>query len=106
MLTDVKIRQAKAETKAYALRDGNGLYVEVKPTGVKVWRIKCRYQGKDVLLTLGRYPSLTLLSARRLVLDIKDAIAQGIDPRTIFSDKKRTPDQIPSEYLFSTTAEN
>lgn len=106
MLTDAKIGQAKAETKAYALRDGNGLYVEEKPTGVKVWRIKCRYQGKDVLLTLGRYPSLTLLSARRLVLDIKDAIAQGIDPRTIFSDKKSEAEQIPSEYLFSTTAEN
>lgn len=39
-LTDVKIRQAKADEKPRKLADANGLYIEVKPNGSKLWRYR------------------------------------------------------------------
>ena len=48
MLTDTRIRNAKkAEGKPYKLTDANGLYLEVKPTGAKLWRYRYRIDGKE-----------------------------------------------------------
>ncbi|WP_338107705.1 Arm DNA-binding domain-containing protein [Xanthomonas cannabis] len=33
--------------------DGGGLYVEISPTGVKLWRWKYRYGGKEKRSVLG-----------------------------------------------------
>lgn len=46
-LTDTAIRAAKPREKRYKLADGEGLYVEVAPTGGKWWRIKYRFGGKE-----------------------------------------------------------
>jgi len=40
-ITDTKARTASAKEKAYKLQDANELYLEVRPTGSKIWR--CRY---------------------------------------------------------------
>ena len=40
MLTDSRCRTAKCRDKAYKLTDAKGLYLEVKPTGVKAWRYR------------------------------------------------------------------
>jgi hypothetical protein len=40
MLTNVQCRNAKPKPKPYKLTDGNGLYLEVKPSGAKVWRYR------------------------------------------------------------------
>ena len=40
MLTDMALRRAKAQEKAYLLTDERGLYVEVRPTGRKFWRLR------------------------------------------------------------------
>jgi hypothetical protein len=37
-LTDIKIRQAKPAGKPVKLADTAGLYLEVKPSGSKLWR--------------------------------------------------------------------
>lgn len=34
-LTELMVRQAKPEDKTYAMSDGNGLILEVRPSGVK-----------------------------------------------------------------------
>ncbi len=39
-LTDPKCEAAKPREKEYKLFDGQGLYLLVKPTGVKSWRFK------------------------------------------------------------------
>ncbi|MGC3025017.1 Arm DNA-binding domain-containing protein [Burkholderia sp. DN3021] len=44
-LTDVKIRQAKAGDKPTKLTDANGLYLEVRPSGSKLWRYRYRIAG-------------------------------------------------------------
>jgi hypothetical protein len=38
-LTDTEIKRAKAAEKAYSMGDGGGLYLWIKPTGGKLWRI-------------------------------------------------------------------
>jgi hypothetical protein len=38
MLTDTQCRNAKLKDKPYKLLDVKGLYLEVKPSGMKAWR--------------------------------------------------------------------
>lgn len=105
MLSDVKVRQAKAKEKMYVIRDGNGLYVEITPKGSKIWRMKCRYERKEILLTFGRYPAISLLEARKKSLEVKTCIEQGRNPKEcVLTPEKRVT--IPVELLFSTVAQN
>lgn len=56
MLTDTRIRNAKkVEGKPYKLTDANGLYLEVKPTGAKLWRYRYRIDGKENVFAAGEY---------------------------------------------------
>ncbi|HSX88781.1 MAG TPA: Arm DNA-binding domain-containing protein, partial [Pseudomonas sp.] len=60
-LTDPKCEAAKARDKDYKLFDGQGLYLLVKPTGVKSWRFKyTKPDGRGGLTAFGDYPALTL----------------------------------------------
>ena len=40
MLTDTQCRTAKPRESPYKLPDGKGLYLEIKPNGVKAWRYR------------------------------------------------------------------
>ena len=60
MLTDAHCRNAKPKEKLYRLNDQRGLYLEVKPNGVKAWRFRFTLDGKPSMFALGEYPSLTL----------------------------------------------
>ncbi|HUW38588.1 MAG TPA: integrase arm-type DNA-binding domain-containing protein [Rhodocyclaceae bacterium] len=55
MLTDTRIRNAKPQAKPYKLTDGKGLFLEVKPTGAKLWRYRYRIAGKENLFAAGEY---------------------------------------------------
>ena len=46
-LTDSICRNAKAKDKQYKLADGGGLYLLVKPTGGRYWRMKYYFAGKE-----------------------------------------------------------
>lgn len=63
-LTDVKIRQAKPGAAPIKLTDGNGLYLEVRPSGSKLWRYRYRLDGKENLFAIGAYPDVSLSDAR------------------------------------------
>ena len=79
-LTDTAIRAAKPKEKRYKLTDGEGLYVEVAPSGGKWWRIKYRFGGKEKRLSLGVYPAVGLKEARSRTAEIKDMLLRGLDP--------------------------
>lgn len=55
MLTDTQCRMAKATDKPLKLRDGNGLYLEVRSNGSKLWRYRYEMRGKENLFALGSY---------------------------------------------------
>lgn len=61
--------------------DGDGLQLWVRHTGNKVWISAYRWQGKQQTLTLGKYPILTLQDARKRNLEIKQMLADGINPK-------------------------
>ncbi|ELI8129827.1 tyrosine-type recombinase/integrase [Yersinia enterocolitica] len=81
-LTDTKARNAKPQEKAYQLQDGNGLYLDVRPSGVKTWRY--RYwitPTKDGRYTIGSYPAVSLAEARRLREWAREQVKNGIAPK-------------------------
>jgi integrase len=80
MLTDVKVRNAKPGNRAIRLWDGGGLYLEVSPTGGKLWRFKYRFNGKEKLLALGKWKVVSLAEARVAREEAKKLLAQKIDP--------------------------
>jgi len=87
-LTDTQIRQAKSKDKTYKLSDGKGLFLQVTHTGAKYWRLKYRIAGKEKLLSIGVYPSISLKKARKACADAKDLLEQGIDPSQAKQSKK------------------
>ena len=79
-LTDVAIRALKAKDRSYKCTDGRGLYVEVRPTGAKLWRYKYLYQGKEKRIALGVYPEVGLADARRKSDEARATLASNRDP--------------------------
>jgi integrase len=79
-LTDVAIRNAKPAEKDYQLRDSGGLYVIIKTTSARWWRLDYRHLGTRKTLSLGTYPITTLSDARFQRDEAKRLLAQGIDP--------------------------
>ena len=79
-LTDARIRHAKPRERDYKLADGKGLTFLIKPTGAKLWRFRCRFNGRENMLSVGKYPdtSLELARDRR---DARKLLAKDIDPR-------------------------
>lgn len=79
-LTDTKIRALKPRPELYRISDMAGLCIEVRPTGLKVWRLRYRHAGKAKMLGLGMYPAMSLQDARKERDKQRDMIAKGIDP--------------------------
>lgn len=79
-LTDAKIKTLKPQEKVYRLLDADRLYIEVRPTGAKFWRLKYVLNGKESSMSLGEYPSVTLADARQLKDEVRAKLAKGIDP--------------------------
>lgn len=90
MLTDTKIRTAKAAEKPYRLFDGGGLYLEVAPGGGKWWRLKYRFGGKEKRLSLGVYPAVNLKAARERCNKARRQLADDIDPGLTRKAEKHT----------------
>lgn len=82
-LTDTKLQRLQPKERSFQVADGNGLYVEVKPTGKKVWRMQYRLggrNGKKEKVTLGEYPAYSLVEARRWRDECRVKIARGHSP--------------------------
>lgn len=80
LLNDPKVRNAKPEAKSRKLFDGEGLYLEISPTGGKWWRLKYRFNGKEKRISLGTYPKISLAEAREERRKAKNKLAEGTDP--------------------------
>ncbi|MEL7941015.1 tyrosine-type recombinase/integrase [Pseudomonas delhiensis] len=63
-LTDVKIRQAKPGASPIKLTDSGGLFLEVRPSGSKLWRYRYRIGKKENIYAIGAYPDVSLADAR------------------------------------------
>jgi integrase len=88
-LSDVKVRNAKPQTKPYKISDGDGLFLVVFPTGSKYWRMRYFFAGKEKLLALGVYPEVTLSDARDRRTQARKTLAAGSDPSEHKKEVKR-----------------
>ncbi|PHM73655.1 integrase [Xenorhabdus kozodoii] len=86
MYLTAQVETVKPQDKDSKLSDGGGLYLLVKTTGSKYWRLKYRIAAKEKLLAIGTFPLITLAEARRKRDEAKKLIAEGIDPN---QDKKQ-----------------
>jgi len=87
-LTDVNVKKAKPREKMYKLFDGGGLYIQIEPTGGKLWRYQYRFEEKRKLLSLGKYPDVSLQEARKRHMEAREQLAQGIDPSAVKKARK------------------
>ena len=79
-LTDTTLRNAKPGEKQIKLFDGHGLFLLIAPSGTKAWRLKYSFHGKEKLISLGLYPSVSLKEARERAATARKDIENGIDP--------------------------
>lgn len=89
-LSDAEIRRSAPRDKSYKLADGGGMYLEVRPNGSRYWRLKYRHSGKEKLLALGVYPTVTLKDAREKREAAKKKLANGVDPGEARKAEKRS----------------
>ena len=80
MLNDIQCRNAKPQAKPYKLTDSKGLYLEVKPSGVKAWRYRFRLNDKESVFAIGDYPAIALADARKKREEARNLVKQGINP--------------------------
>ncbi|MBE9607861.1 tyrosine-type recombinase/integrase [Chitinilyticum piscinae] len=100
-LTDSECRNAKPGDKDYKLFDGGGLFLLVKTSGAKLWRMKyAKPDGKESSLSFGAYPDVPLSAARKLRDDTRALLASGKDPQT-----ERAAEQLATRYAASNTFE-
>ncbi|MHA2986044.1 tyrosine-type recombinase/integrase [Klebsiella pneumoniae] len=88
-LTDLAIRHARPLGKAYRLSDCHGLYIQVNPSGSKLWYLKFRFGNKENRMALGPYPLISLALAREKQADIRRLILEGINPAEKRREEKR-----------------
>lgn len=79
-LTDKKIRDLKPKAKPYRATDAHSLYLQITPSGGKLWRVNYSFGGKQKTIALGSYPAVSLLAARMERDRAKALLAEGIDP--------------------------
>lgn len=79
-LTDTEIRKVKPRASSFKMFDGNGLYLEVAPSGGRWWRWKYRAGGKEKRLSFGVYPEVSLKEARDRRYEASKQLEKGIDP--------------------------
>lgn len=85
-LTDLKIRTTKPSDKPIRLSDGGWLYLEVRPSGAKLWRFRYRLAGKENVYAIGQYFSnkreghVSLEDARKERDRARALVKRGVHP--------------------------
>ncbi|MBE0702846.1 MAG: tyrosine-type recombinase/integrase [Afipia sp.] len=91
MLTDTSVKALKPQNKLYKVKDRDGMYVAVQPSGAIVFRYDYRLNGRRETVTLGRYgpQDLSLARAREKLIDAKRMVLEGRSPAQEKQHEKR-----------------
>lgn len=79
-LTEAKIKALAIKEKTYRVADENGLFLEVRPSGSRVWRHRYSFQNHPSIITYGEYPFVTLKEARGKRDGTRSLVAHGVAP--------------------------
>lgn len=81
-LSDYKISAIKHDPdKNIKVTDYNNLYLLCTPSRSKLWKVKFKFNGRESILALGKYPAVSLKDARHARDEAQSNIAKGIDPQ-------------------------
>lgn len=105
--TDMLIKNLKPRDAVYDFREGSGrgFGIRVFPSGRKSWLFVFHYNGKKTRMTLGAYPDIGLLDARKLHRNALSCLAMGKNPAAEQQQAKieartaDTVDELAHEYL-------
>lgn len=78
MLTAFGVGRLKAKDKDYLAADSDGLYLMVRSSGRKSWLVRTWRNGKEQRVTLGQYPAMSLIEARRKRDEVKARVKSGL----------------------------
>lgn len=81
MLSDPRVRNLKPKEKVYRIADSNGLAIEVAISGSKIWRYRYRYNNKATMISLGKYPLVSLSEARKERDANRLLLMKGVNPK-------------------------
>src|SRR6266700_7959576 len=79
LLTDKAIANAELRRKPYRILDIKeaGLCLRVSPSGVKSWQFRYKLSGARYTATLGKYPAVPLIKARKKAQEARELAADG-----------------------------
>lgn len=78
MLTDSQIKALIPRDTRYSIADGEGLTIDVMPSGRKSWMLSYRIAGKQHRKKLGDYPDIKAKQAREMARDLKARVASSV----------------------------
>ncbi len=89
--------------KKNKLADGKGLYLIIKPNGSKLWRFDFRYGNKNLSMSFGIYPEVSLKEAREKREEARELLSKNINPISVKRIKRAseslTLDMVINEWL-------
>ena len=88
-LNDRQIKNAKPAEKPFKLNDGKGLYLYINTGGGKLWRFDFSYNGKRKTLSIGKYPTISLVEARQAAENARRLLVSGQDHSEAKQQEKR-----------------
>ena len=104
MLTVRALQEAKPRDRRYVLYDGDGLALEVMPSGSKIWRFRDQRGGREIKVTLGKFPYLSLQDAREKRHELKKAQISGLNIQEVLNPPKTpTFEEIANEWYVRNT---
>src|ERR1700730_1798674 len=79
----------------------SNLYLLLQPSGHRSWAVRYRFGGKSVKLTLGQWPAMTLLDARKAPIAAQRELGKGHDPAKAKLDAKIRTDAAKADTVTS-----
>ncbi len=95
-LTNAQIKSFRPAEKRFRHSDGGGLFIEVMPSGKKIFRLAYRISGKQRTAWIGDYPATGLADARLKVAELKLALRSGSDPKDVVDKANRRKGSDPA----------
>lgn len=101
-LTTGYLKSLKAPDQMHEIRDAGciGLRVRIYPSGKIVFRWLAKApNGKNIVKTLGNFPSLSLAKARSLLDDLKQKHSDALETGDSLQQADKTVEELAVEYL-------
>jgi integrase len=76
-------KQVENLTEPGTYEDGDGLRLEVKPSGSKSWTLRFQLAGRRREMGLGSFPEVTLKKARLAASAKRTQVSDGVDPLAV-----------------------